>query len=51
MVLAAMEHFAKYKQITGPIVVSIGKTFDDLVRASYRYDYPGLTLPLFCHSQ
>ena len=44
--LAAIEHFAKYKKITGPIVVSI-ETFDDLVRVSYRYDYSGLDLPRF----
>ena len=44
--LAAIEHFSKYKKITGPIVVSI-ETFDDLVRVSYRYDYPGLDLPRF----
>ena len=44
--LAAIEHFAKYKKITGPIVVCI-ETFDDLVRVSYRYDYPGLDLPRF----
>lgn len=43
---AAIKHFAKYKKITGPIVVSI-ETFDDLVRVSYRYDYPGLDLPRF----
>ena len=41
-----MEHFAKYKKITGPIVVSI-EPFDGLVRVSYRYDYPGLDLPRF----
>ena len=44
--LAAIEHFAKYKKITGPIVVNI-EVFDDLVRVSYRYDYPGLDLPRF----
>ncbi|KXT80418.1 helix-turn-helix domain-containing protein [Streptococcus oralis] len=44
--LAAIEHFAKYKKITGPIVVSI-ETFDDLVRVNYRYDYAGLDLPRF----
>ena len=44
--LAAIEHFAKYKKITGPIVVNI-EVFDDLVRVSYRYDYPGLELPRF----
>ena len=44
--LAAIEHFAKYKKITGPILVSI-ETFDDLVFVSYRYDYPGLDLPRF----
>ena len=44
--LAAIEHFAKYKKITGPIVVNI-EVFDDLVRVSYRYDYPGLYLPRF----
>ena len=44
--LAAIEHFAKYKKITGPIVVCI-ETFDDLVRVSYRYDYPGFDLPRF----
>ena len=44
--LTAIEHFAKYKKITGPIVVSI-ETFDDLVHVSYRYDYPGLGLPRF----
>lgn len=44
--LAAIEHFAKYKKITGPIVVNM-EVFDDLVRVSYRYDYPGLDLPRF----
>ena len=44
--LAAIEHFAKYKKITGPIVVNI-EVFDELVRVSYRYDYPGLYLPRF----
>ena len=44
--LAAIEHFAKYKKITGPIVVCI-EIFDDLVRVSYRYDYPGFDLPRF----
>lgn len=44
--LAAIEHFAKYKKITGPIVVNI-EVFDDLVRVSYRYDYTGLDLPRF----
>lgn len=44
--LAAIEHFAKYKKITGPIVVCI-EAFEDLVRISYRYDYPGLDLPRF----
>lgn len=44
--LAAIEHFGKFKKITGPIVVSV-ETFDDLVRVSYRYDYPGLELPRF----
>ena len=44
--LAAIEHFAKYKKITGPIVVNI-EVFDDLVRVSYRYDYSGLDLPRF----
>ena len=48
--LAAIEHFAKYKKITGPIVVSI-ETFDGLVRVSYRYDYPGLDLPRFRRPQ
>lgn len=44
--LSAIEHFAKYKKITGPIVVNI-EVFDNLVRVSYRYDYPGLDLPRF----
>ena len=44
--LAAIEHFAKFKKITGPIVVSM-ETFDDLVRVSFRYDYAGLDLPRF----
>ena len=44
--LAAIEHFAKYKKITGPIIVSI-ETSEDLVRVSYRYDYPELDLPCF----
>ena len=44
--LAAIEHFAKYKKITDPIVVNM-EVFDDLVRMSYRYDYPGLDLPHF----
>lgn len=44
--LAAIEHFGKYKKITGPIVVNM-EVFDDLVRVSYRYDYPGLDLPRF----
>lgn len=44
--LAAIEHFGKYKKITGPIIVSI-ETFNDLVRVNYRYDYPGLDLPRF----
>ena len=44
--LAAIEHFAKYTKITGPIVVNM-EVFDDLVRVSYRYDYPGLDLPRF----
>lgn len=44
--LAAIEHFAKFKKITGPIVVTM-EVFDDLVRVSYRYDYPGLELPRF----
>ena len=44
--LAAIEHFAKYKKITGPIVVNM-EVFDDLVRVSYRYDYSGLDLPRF----
>lgn len=44
--LAAIEHFAKYKKITGPIVVNV-EVFDELVRVSYRYDYPGLDLPRF----
>ena len=44
--LAAIEHFAKYKKITGPIVVNI-EVFDELVRVNYRYDYSGLDLPRF----
>ena len=44
--LAAVEHFGKYKKITGPIVVNM-EVFDDLVCVSYRYDYPGLDLPRF----
>lgn len=44
--LAAIEHFGKYKKITGPIIVSI-ETFNDLVRVNYRYNYPGLDLPRF----
>lgn len=44
--LAADGAFAKYKKITGPIVVSI-ETFEDLVRVSYRYDYPGFDFASF----
>lgn len=44
--LAAIQHFAKYKKITGPIVVEM-EEFDDLVRVSFRYDYAGLELPRF----
>ena len=44
--LMAIKHFAKFKRITGPIIVDI-ETFDDLVRVSYRYDYTGLELPRF----
>lgn len=44
--LAAIEHFGKYKKITGPIIVNM-EVFDDLVRVSFRYDYPGLDLPRF----
>ncbi len=44
--LAAIEHFAKFKKITGPIVVAM-EIFDDLVRVSFRYDYAGLDLPRF----
>lgn len=42
----ALKHFAKYKKITGPIIVEI-ETFDDLVRVSYRFDYAGMELPKF----
>lgn len=42
----AIKHFAKFKRITGPIIVDI-ETFDDLVRVSYRYGYTGLELPRF----
>ncbi|WP_270661355.1 helix-turn-helix domain-containing protein [Streptococcus anginosus] len=44
--LAAIQHFAKYKKIIGPIIVEL-EVFDDLVRVSYRYDYAGLELPRF----
>lgn len=44
--LAAIQHFAKYKKIIGPIIVEL-EVFDDLVRVSYRYDYSGLELPRF----
>ena len=44
--LAAIEHFAKFKKITGPIVVSM-EIFDDLARVNFRYDYAGLDLPRF----
>lgn len=44
--LAAIEHFAKYKKIIGPVIVGV-EQFDDFVRVSYRYDYTGLELPRF----
>ena len=44
--LAAIEHFAKYKKIIGPVIVCV-EQFDDFVRVSYRYDYTGLELPRF----
>lgn len=44
--LAAIKHFAKYKKISGPIVVSIDD-FEDLVRVRFRFDYPDHDLPRF----
>ncbi|EMB54072.1 helix-turn-helix domain-containing protein [Streptococcus mutans] len=44
--LAAIQHFSKFKKITGPIIVDM-EAFDDLVRVTYRYDYAGLDLPRF----
>ena len=42
--LAAIQHFAKYKKISGPVVVSIDE-FEDLVRVQFRFDYPEHDLP------
>ncbi|EHJ52764.1 helix-turn-helix domain-containing protein [Streptococcus macacae] len=44
--LLAIEHFAKYKKIIGPVIVEMTE-FDDLVRVSFRYDHAGLDLPRF----
>lgn len=44
--LAAIQHFAKYKKILGPVMVEL-EEFEDLVRVTFRYDYIGLDLPRF----
>ncbi len=44
--LAAIKHFAKYKKISGPILVHIDE-FEDLVRVRFRFDYPEHDLPRF----